>query len=98
MSLRSLRVSTYPNLPDYNIPKITSQLLNLQKLWISAPEPQRVAPGPNSKVTYKTVAATDLRKEMTGQLPLKLREITISDKGFTGISDTILKVLITLLY
>lgn len=95
-SLRSLHVSTFSGLADFNIPKITSQLLNLQELWINAPEPQKVSSGPNSKVTYKTVSATDLRMEMAGQLPLKLREITISGKGFTGVSESILKVLITL--
>lgn len=91
-SLRSLRVSTYSNLPDFNIPKIVGNLLNLQKLWISSPEPQKVMTVKDSKVTYKTISATDLRKEMSGQLPLKLREITISGNGFTGISETILKV------
>lgn len=79
-------------MPDFNIPKIVENLLNLQKLWISSPEPQKVKTAPNSKATYKMVSATDLRKEMTGHLPLKLREITISGKGFTGISDAILKV------
>lgn len=91
-SLRSLRVSTYPGLPDFNIPRIVAQLSNLQQLWISAPEPQKMISGP--KVTYKSVAATDLRKEMTGKLPLKLREITISGKGFSTINDNILQVLI----
>lgn len=90
-SLRSLQLSTYSDLPDFNIPKIVSQLSNLQKLWISSPEPQKVISGP--KITYKNVAATDLRKEMTGQLPLKVREITISGKGFTSIADTIFQVL-----
>lgn len=68
-----------------------SQLSNLQRLWISAPEPQKIISGP--KVSYKVVAATDLRNEMTGKLPLKLRDITISGKGFTSISETILQVL-----
>lgn len=89
--MRSLQVSTYSGLPDFNIPKIASQLSNLQKLQISAPDPQKIISGP--KISYKTVSATDLRKEMTGKLPLKLREITISGKGFTTISETILQVL-----
>ncbi|XP_055324765.1 chaoptin [Sitodiplosis mosellana] len=88
-SLRSLQLSTYADLPDFNIPKVVSKLSNLQKLWISSPEPQKVISG--SKITYKNVAATDLRKEMTGQLPLKLREITISGKGFMSIAETILQ-------
>ncbi|XP_031631630.1 chaoptin isoform X2 [Contarinia nasturtii] len=87
-SLRSLQISPYLNIADFNIPTIVSQLLNLQKLCISAPEPQKITTGP--KVTYKSVTATDLRKEMTGRLPLKLREIMISGEGFTSISDTIL--------
>lgn len=89
-SLRSLQLSTYSDLPDFNIPKVVSNLSNLQKLWISSPEPQKVISGP--KITYKNVVATDLRKEMTGQLPLKLREITISGKGFTTIGDSIFQV------
>lgn len=91
-SLRSLRVSTYSNLPDFNIPKIVENLLNLQKLWISSPEPQKIIAAQNSEVTYKTVSGTDLREEMAGNLPLKLREITISGNGFTDLSETILKV------
>lgn len=92
-TLRSLRVSTYSNLPDFNIPQIVQDLLNLQKLWINSPEPQKVKTiAPNTKATFKTVSATDLRKEMTGKLPLKLREITIGGNGFTGISEDILKV------
>lgn len=90
-SLRSLQVSSYSSLPDFNIPTITSQLPNLQRLWISAPEPQKIVSG--AKVSYKTVAATDLRKEMAGKLSAKLREITISGKGFKTISDTILQVI-----
>lgn len=89
-SLRSLQLSTYSGLPDFNIPNIVSNLSNLQKLQISSPEPQKVISGP--KITYKNVAATDLRKEMAGQLPLKLREITISGKGFKSISETIFQV------
>lgn len=92
-SLRSLRVSTYSSLPDFNIPQIVQHLLNLQKLWINSPEPQKVkTAAPNTKATFKSVSATDLRKEMTGKLPLKLREITIGGKGFTSISEDILKV------
>lgn len=89
-SLRSLKLSTYSGLPELNIPKIVSQLSNLQKLQISSPEPQKVISGP--KISYKNVAATDLRKEMNGKLPLKLREITISGKGFTTIAETIFEV------
>lgn len=95
--MRSLRVSTYSNLPDFNIPNIVGNLLNLQKLWISSPEPQKVKQVKDSKVTFKMVSATDLRKEMSGQLPLKLREIIISGKGFTGVSETILKVKVQIL-
>lgn len=80
-------------MPDFNIPRIIKHLSNLQKLWINSPEPQKVkATAPNTKSTFKTVSATDLRKEMTGKLPLKLREITIGGKGFTSLSEDILKV------
>lgn len=89
-SLRSLGVSTYGMLKNFNIPRSVSQLLNLQQLSISAPEPQKVLTG--GKVSYKTVPATDLNKELSGLLPFKLREITIKGQGFTSISDSILKV------
>lgn len=94
-SLRSLRLSTYPNIPEFNIPNVIYQLFNLRKLWIDAPEPHKVKStngivGPTSS---KTIIASDLRNEMSGRLPHKLREITIGGKGFTTISDSILKVI-----
>lgn len=91
-SLRSLRVSTYPNVADFNIPVAISQLSNLQKLWIDAPEPQKIVSG--GRVTYKSVAASDLRREMMGLLPYKLRDITIGGKGFKILSESMLAVII----
>lgn len=80
---------------DFNIPITISQLSNLQRLWIDAAEPQKVTATTSfgaPKVTYKSVVVSDLRKEMTGPLPLKLREITIAGTGFTQIADNILVV------
>lgn len=43
---------------------------------------------PSPTVTLPVIA-TDLRNEMIGELPSKLRKITIGGKGFTQISDSV---------
>lgn len=103
-SLRTLRLSTYPNLDGFNIPSIIDNLFNLRQLWIDAAvEPKLydlaiagdgagvspASPGP----TKKTVSETDLAREMSGVgLPLKLNAITLSGTGFIRIADQIFRV------
>lgn len=95
-NLRSLRVSTYPNVRDFNIPTIVAYLDNLRDLWIDAPVAPKVSSSFPTEMPVTTTAqpiiASDLRKEMTGRLPTKLRRVTIGGKGFTQIADNILSV------
>uniref|UniRef100_A0A182FJ01 Chaoptin n=1 Tax=Anopheles albimanus TaxID=7167 RepID=A0A182FJ01_ANOAL len=102
--LRSLRISTYPALASFNIPRILENANNLRELWIEAPKP----PSPHSSSSSPSsvgakgvkqtgnpsgqpVPATDLRREMDGELPRKLRTITIGGTGFSRLSDTLLR-------
>lgn len=87
--LRSLRISSYSNINNFNIPKILENVPNLRSLWIEAPEPIQSSADNSNPI----LVSTDLRKEMDGLLPVKLREITISGQGFTKIADSILNVM-----
>uniref|UniRef100_A0A182PNT2 LRRCT domain-containing protein n=1 Tax=Anopheles epiroticus TaxID=199890 RepID=A0A182PNT2_9DIPT len=96
--LRSLRVSTFPALPNFNVPRILENANNLRELWIEAPKPHSnagaagAAVGATAKASKPiAVAATDLRREMDGALPRKLQSITFGGVGFSRLSDTVLK-------
>lgn len=92
--MKSLRISTYPHINDFNIPKVITGLGNLRSLWIEAPVLPHISPSSqsNNKVSTAPVFATDLRKEMLGYLPSKLRKITIGGKGYMILSDLLLSV------
>lgn len=68
---------------------------SLRELWIESPAPKMV------KVTskegfenYQWVqdAASDLKQELSGYLPTKVRKITISGPGFNKLADGIFDV------
>lgn len=93
-SLKSIRLSSYQHINDFNIPKAISGLGNLRSLWIEAPVAPHISSSSQTvnKVSTAAVFATDLRKEMLGYLPSKLRQITIGGKGYTILSDLLLSV------
>lgn len=98
-TLRSLRLSPYPNVQDFNIPEIVDDMDNLRELWIEALEPVKVTQVTlDAGIVSSQPAAppiqisTDLRKEMEGYLPPKLKKLTISGHGFTQLSDNVLNV------
>lgn len=95
-NIRSLHISSYPNVPDFNIPRVIAPLENLRELWIDAPLAPKASSllptGTPAQTVPQPVASTDLKKEMAGELPAKLRKVTISGKGFTQIADNILDV------
>lgn len=95
-SLRSLRMSTYPGCPLFNIPDVVDKVPNLRELWIEAPEPRAavldVAADPlqgSGSVPMKSFD-TDLAAEMAGELPPKLRNVTFSGRGFAALGDAVL--------
>lgn len=99
-ALRSLRMSTYPNIRQFNIPAVIDKVPNLRTLWLEAPEPrpQRVHLDVTSNDPQQGVASvpmisfdTDLGPEMLGELPPKLRNVTFSGLGFTSLADTVLE-------
>lgn len=98
-SLKSLHLSPYPNVYDFNIPNLVHGLDNLRSIWIDAPVAPRVsATSAPATIVYaplvsqKSILASDLRKEMFGTLPRKLRSITVAGKGFNTVAETILSV------
>lgn len=93
--LRSLRLSTYPSLQYFNIPTILDDVENVRDLWIEAPAPylDKLVTLEGLE-TYKMVqdSASDLRMELYGLLPRKLKNLTISGAGFNRLADGILDV------
>lgn len=99
-SLKSLQLSPYPKVFDFNIPKLVHGLDNLRSVWINAPIAPRISAtsAPASAVLHSPlvsqmpIVASDLRKEMFGTFPPKVRSITIAGKGFYTVAETILSV------
>ncbi|XP_037026425.1 chaoptin isoform X1 [Bradysia coprophila] len=97
-SLRSLKISPCLSIPTFNIPALLEDNDNLRELWIESPGPARSqhetsfdAIANIGRTEPKGPSSTDLRKEMLGNFPLKLRSVTISGKTFTNIAETIFK-------
>lgn len=94
-NLRSLRLSTYPGLSNFNIPTILEDVDNIRELWIESPAPKLLKVVTKEGLeTYQFIqeAASDLRIELYGTLPRKLKELTISGTGFNRLADGILDV------
>ncbi|KAJ6640078.1 Chaoptin, partial [Pseudolycoriella hygida] len=96
-SLRSLKISPCLSIPTFNIPNLLEESDNLRELWIESPAPRVQhevafdAIANIGRTEPKTPLSTDLRKEMLGDFPTKLRSVTISGKSFSNIADTIFK-------
>lgn len=92
--LRSLKVTAYSHLKDFNIPNLLANHHNIRELWIEAPQPfMRIIPqsqGQEPKIVQMG-SPTDLMKEMSGHLPSKLKNITFSGPQFSALGETILK-------
>lgn len=93
-------MSPYPNIKDFNIPDITVNVNNLRELWIEAKEPElghgvskMNQTGGHQSIESKIAFSTNLRKEMIGLLPLKLKRVEISGSGFTQLADDIFNVI-----
>lgn len=74
---------------------------NLRELWIEATEPIKmpqilldanIVSSASQPSSPPVQISTDLRKEMDGDLPAKLKKITISGTGFTQLYDQFLEV------
>lgn len=96
-------MSPYPNIEHFNIPSVIDNIHNLRELWIEAPVQRSNAPNENLNEAQmgpnipKSSVSTDLGREMVGDLPLKLRAITLSGTDFTRISENLFNVKPTLL-
>jgi hypothetical protein len=88
-------VSTYPKLQYFNLPTILEDVDNVRDLWIEAPAPymERMV-SLEGVESYKLVqeSASDLKMELYGVLPRKLKNLTISGAGFNRLADGILDV------
>ncbi|XP_058444042.1 chaoptin [Malaya genurostris] len=90
--LKTLRISAYPNIQKFNIPRILENSNNLRELWIDAPKPPQDRSGSTTpkKPQLLTIPASDLRQEMEGRLPFKLSSVTFSGSGFNSLADNVL--------
>lgn len=94
-NLRSLRLSTFPGLSNFNIPQILDDVDNVRELWIEAPAPKMVkVVSKEGLETWQLIQepASDLRAELYGMLPRKLKDLTISGAGFNQLADGVLEV------
>lgn len=88
-------MSTYPGLVNFNIPTILEDVENLRDLWIEAPAAKLVKIVTKEGLeTYQLIqeAASDLSRELYGELPRKVKNLTISGAGFNRLADGILDV------
>lgn len=68
---------------------------SLRELWIESPAPKMVkVTSKEGFETYQLVqdAASDLKQELFGYLPAKVRKITISGPGFNKLAEGIFDV------
>jgi hypothetical protein len=104
-SLRTLHISPHPNVPDFNIPQIIQQNTGLRNLHIQVIYiiDTKVWNGYEVclKHLYKlciflppsqALEKSDLEKQMSGPLPNKVQNITLSGRGFTEIFHSLLRV------
>lgn len=84
--LRTLKISAYSNINNFNIPQLITHVPSIRSLWVY--EPSDVTT--NATKSKTTPIKTDLRLEMEGKLPEKLREVQITGQGFQAIAENIL--------
>lgn len=95
-SLKRLIISPYPDVINFNIPLVVEEIETLRQLEIEAPKAIPVAyagdagfmrpKGPDPQ--------TDLRLEMDGILPPKLKTVVLRGRGFKQVANNILNVII----
>ncbi|XP_055716156.1 chaoptin [Phlebotomus papatasi] len=91
-SLKRLIISPYPDVINFNIPLVVEEIETLRQLEIEAPKAIPVAyagdagfmrpKGPDPQ--------TDLRLEMDGILPPKLKTVVLRGRGFKQVANNIL--------
>lgn len=101
--LRSLKLTAYSHLEHFNIPQLLRHHHNIRELWIEAPQPftriVKKGSGPTQEMqTLQLGMPTDLMREMEGQLPSKLTNLTFSGPQFTNLNERILRVSTDCLY
>ncbi|GAB0092364.1 chaoptin [Sergentomyia squamirostris] len=91
-SLKTLIISPYPDVINFNIPVIVEEIETLRQLEIEAPQAIPVAYAGESSFMRprKDAPKTDLKLEMDGSLPPKVKSIVIRGQGFTQISNNFL--------
>lgn len=87
--LRTLKISSYSHINRFNIPQLIQHVSSIRSLYVS--EPVQVDSDASKSIKKIIPIKTDLRLEMEGILPEKLREIQINGIGFQSIADNILK-------
>lgn len=80
---------------SFNIPIILKNVDSVRELWIESPAPKMIkVVSKEGFETYQWVqdAASDLKQELMGYLPTKVRSITISGPGFNKLAEGIFDV------
>lgn len=82
-------------LTTFNIPTLLEDVENIRELWIESPAAKLLKVVTKEGLeTYQLIQepASDLRAELYGALPRKLKSLTISGAGFNRLADGILNV------
>ncbi|XP_055678152.1 chaoptin-like [Lutzomyia longipalpis] len=90
-SLKTLAISPYPDVINFNIPLVVQEVETLRQLEIEAPQPIPVAySGDSAFMRPRTDPITDLKLEMDGIFPAKLKTVILRGKRFKQVANNIL--------
>ncbi|XP_059621285.1 chaoptin [Phlebotomus argentipes] len=90
-SLKTLIISPYPDVINFNIPVAIEEVETLRQLEIEAPKPIPAAyAGDVGFMRPKTNPKTDLKLEMDGIMHPRLRTIVLRGTGFKQVANSIL--------
>uniref|UniRef100_A0A336LSI9 CSON002515 protein n=1 Tax=Culicoides sonorensis TaxID=179676 RepID=A0A336LSI9_CULSO len=97
--LRSLELSAYPGIPQFNVPRIVEHSLNLRTLRMHGPQKREetsyamFSDGLSALVSpkFSNLPASDFARELSGQLPSKVRTIIFEGHMLNRIAEDVLK-------
>lgn len=101
ISLQSLALSCYPQVNQFNIPRLLENVLSLRALQLKAFEVhQHNHPSttldnvhvPTQSMVPPAQHDCDFKREMEGQMPSKLSEIQFSGSGIRKLGDNLFSV------
>lgn len=102
--LRTLHLSSYPEVPIFSVPKLIEGSENLRTLVLHGPHSKAdslmplsigstmmdLISGPSTSARFGTVPASDFKKELEGPYPVKVRELKFTGASLNRIGDSVL--------